>query len=72
MKIIYGSGWHLQLSVVPLPVVSTWLEVLAVPGSVHCLSAVSIYLVLTECWTLHVEIRKKGVPRRERMCLLGF
>lgn len=63
MKIIYGSGWHLQLSGVSLPVVSTWLEVWLSPEvSAACLQSAFIECLLNAGHS--VRRQEEKIPKK--------
>lgn len=62
MKIIYGAGWHLQLSGVSLPVVSTWLEVwLSLEVSAACMQSAFIECLLN---TEHSVRKQEKIPMK--------
>lgn len=63
MKIIYGTGWHLQLSGVSLPVVSTWLELwLSLEVFTACLPSAFIECLLNAG---HSMRRQERIPKKE-------
>lgn len=66
MKIIYGTGWQLQLSAISFPVVSTWLEVwLPLEVSTACTRSAFIECLLNA--EHPTRNKKKGFPEGERL-----